>query len=330
MPRTMMSRRQIALAAFISPLLLSTSASFGADIYPSRPIKIIVPIAAGGANDATARALALDLQKKLGVPVIIDNRPGGNFVIGTGAAASAPPDGYTLGWALSAALSLNPLLYDSLPYKPNDVEYIAAISKSYQVIAVPGNAKANTLKEWIAEVKKSDGPAAIGVSSFGGTVHLMAEDLGDRAGFRVEPVVFRGEAPASVDLAAGQLPAMSGILANLLEYHRVGRVKILAISSESRLPLIPDVPTFIELGYPISAVYWNGVFAPKGTPKSIVARLSEAIREIVETPEFRARLAAIPDVNYINGSSDVMKALVKADQDYYGRIITKRKISLKN
>lgn len=210
MPRTMMSRRQIALAAFISPLLLSTSASFGADIYPSRPIKIIVPIAAGGANDATARALALDLQKKLGVPVIIDNRPGGNFVIGTGAAASAPPDGYTLGWALSAALSLNPLLYDSLPYKPNDVEYIAAISKSYQVIAVPGNAKANTLKEWIAEVKKSDGPAAIGVSSFGGTVHLMAEDLGDRAGFRVEPVVFRGEAPASVDLAAGQLPAMSG------------------------------------------------------------------------------------------------------------------------
>uniref|UniRef100_UPI00235159F0 Bug family tripartite tricarboxylate transporter substrate binding protein n=2 Tax=Pseudomonas aeruginosa TaxID=287 RepID=UPI00235159F0 len=109
-----------------------------------------------------------------------------------------------------------------------------------------------------------------------------------------------------------------------------GRVKILAISSESRLPLIPDVPTFIELGYPISAVYWNGVFAPKGTPKSIVARLSEAIREIVETPEFRARLAAIPDVNYINGSSDVMKALVKADQDYYGRIITKRKISLKN
>jgi tripartite-type tricarboxylate transporter receptor subunit TctC len=323
-------RKFIVSAAALTLLVCSAAVSSAADIYPSKPIKIVVPIAAGGANDATARALAIELQKKLGTPVIVDNRPGGNFVIGTGAAASAPPDGYTLGWALSAALSLNPILYKSLPYKPSDFENIAAISKSYQVIAVPSSAKANTLKEWIDEVKQSKVPAAIGVSSFGGTTHLMAEDLGKRAGFNVEPVVFRGEAPASVDLAAGQLPAMSGILANLLEFHRAGKVKILAISADSRLPLLPNVPTFKELGFPISAIYWNGVFAPPGTPKAIVNKLSSAIREIVDTPEFRERLLAIPDVNYINGGSDAMRALVKADQDYYGRIITIRKIHLEN
>lgn len=313
----------IAVAALASATFVHAE-----DAYPSRPIRIIVPIAAGGVNDVQARAFALELQKKLGQPVIIENRPGGNFVIGSTAVAAAPPDGYTLGWAISAQLSLNPLVYKSLPYKPEQFELLAPVSKGHQLIVVAKNVKANTLQEWIADIKKSGEPASIGVSSYGGTTHLMAEDLAERAGFTIQPIVFRGEAPAGTDLAAGQLPALSGVVPTVLEYHRMGKVKILAISSEKRLAELPDVPTFKELGYPIVTAFWNGLFAPHGTPKAIVDKLSTLSREVVASPEFQARLSSMPDLNLIPGGPSAIKELIKNDQDYYGRIIKIKNITI--
>lgn len=313
----------LALAALSLAMLVQAE-----DAYPSRPVRIIVPIAAGGVNDVQARAFALELQKKLGQPVIIDNRPGGNFVIGSTAVASAPPDGYTLGWAISAQLSLNPLVYKSLPYHPENFELLAPVSKGHQLIVVASNVKANTLQEWIADIRKSGAPAPVGVSSYGGTTHLMAEDLAERAGFTIQPIVFRGEAPAGVDLAAGQLPALSGVVPTVLEHHRAGRVKILAISSEKRLAELPDVPTFKELGYPIVTAFWNGVFAPQGTPKAVVDKLSALAREVVASPEFQARLSSMPDLNLIPGGPGAIKELIRSDQEYYGRIIKIKNITI--
>jgi tripartite-type tricarboxylate transporter receptor subunit TctC len=312
-------------------LSLLTLGAQAQDVYPSKTIKIIVPIAAGGATDVQARAMADELQKRLKVAVVVENKPGGNFVIGNVAVATAPPDGYTVGWALSAAMSLNPLLYKNLPYKPGDFQFLAPVSKGHHVIAVPSSAKPNSLKEWIAEIKRSDQPAAIGVSSTGGTTHLMAETVGERAGFAVQPIVYRGEAPAVLDLVAGQLPAMSGIVASVLDHYKAGKVKVLAISSEKRIPELPEVPTFKELGYDFVVTYWNGMVAPAGTPKPIVDKLSTAIREVVASPEFKTRIsAAVPDMHIISGSPQLMGDMIKEDTVFWSRIITSRNIKIDN
>src|SRR5450830_330648 len=316
------------LAATLAVVLASVHA---AEVFPAKPIKIIVPIAAGGATDVQARAMADELQKRLKSPVVVENKPGGNFVIGNVAVATAPPDGYTIGWALSAAMALNPLLYKNLPYKPEDFQFLAPVSKGHHVIAVPNTVKANTLAEWISEIKSSGRPAAIGVSSLGGTTHLMSEEIGELANFTVEPVVYRGEAPAVLDLVAGQLPAMSGIVASVLDHYKAGKVKILAISSEKRIPELPNVPTFKEQGYDFVATYWNGVVAPAGTPKPIVDKLSSAIREVVASPEYMARISAsVPDMHLIIGSPKLMAEMIKDDTVFWGRIIKNRNIKVDN
>jgi tripartite-type tricarboxylate transporter receptor subunit TctC len=312
-------------------LCLAALAAHAQDAYPSRPIKIIVPIATGGATDTQARAMADELQKRLKQSVIVENKPGGNFVIGNVAVATAAPDGYTIGWALSAAMALNPLLYKNLPYKPADFQFLAPISKGHHLIAVPASSKANTLAEWIAEIKQSGKPAAVGVSSTGGTTHLMAETVGERAGFEVQPIVYRGEAPAVLDLVAGQLPAMSGIVASVLEHYKSGKVKVLAISSEKRIPELPNVPTFKELGHDFVITYWNGMVAPAGTPKPIVDKLSAVIREVVASPEFKARIAAtVPDMHIIEGGPEVMGQMIKDDTVFWSRVIKARNISVGN
>ena len=311
-------------------LSLAAIAAHAADPFPSKPIKIIVPIAAGGATDAQARAMAELLQKRLNTPVVVDNRPGGNFVIGNAAVAAAPPDGYTIGWALSAAMSLNPLLYKNLPYKPGDFQFLAPVSKGHHVIALPASAKPNTLAEWISEIKKSGKPAAVAVSSVGGTTHLMTEDVGERAGFAVEPVLYRGEAPAVLDLVAGQVPAMTGIVASFLDHYKAGKVKILAISSEKRIPELPDVPTFKELGYDFVVTYWNGVVAPARTPKPIVDKLSSTIQEVVASPEYKARISSVPDMHIIYGTPQLMGEMIKEDTVFWSRIIKSRNIRIEN
>ncbi|AEF88683.1 hypothetical protein DelCs14_1651 [Delftia sp. Cs1-4] len=296
--------------------------------FPSKPIKIIVPIAAGGATDAQARAMADLLSKRLNNPVVVENRPGGNFVIGSVAVASAPPDGYTIGWALSAAMSLNPLLYKTLPYKPGDFQFLAPVSKGHHVIALPASAKPNTLAEWIAEVKGSGKPAAIVVSSVGGTTHLMAEDLGERAGFSVEPVLYKGQGQAVLDLISGRVPAMAGVVASVLDLYKTGKVKILAISSETRIPELPEVPTFRESGYDLVATYWNGVVAPAGTPTPIVDKLSGQIREVVASPEYQARISSVPDMHIIVGPPQLLGAMIREDAAFWSRIIRSRNIQI--
>jgi tripartite-type tricarboxylate transporter receptor subunit TctC len=312
----------------LAALTLSAAATFASSDYPNKPIKIIVPIAAGGATDVQARAMALELQKRLKTSVIVDNRPGGNFVIGNVAVASAPADGYTIGWALSAAMSLNPILYKNLAYKPSDFKYLAPISKGHHVIAVPSSSPVNTLQEWIDEVKKSGKPAAIAVSSVGGTTHLMAEDIAEQGQFKVEPVLYRGEAPAVQDLVANQVPAMSGIVASVLEYYKAGKLKVLAISSEQRISELPNVPTFKELGYNFVGTYWNGMVAPAGTPQPVVDKLSSAIRDVVKSPEFRAKLSTVPDMHIIDGPPELMADMIKQDTVFWSRIIKSRGIKI--
>lgn len=311
-------------------LLTITGLVQAADTYPSKPIKIIVPIAAGGASDAQARLIALEMQKKLNTPVTVENKPGGNFVIGTSAVANAPADGYTIGWALSAAMSLNPILYKKLSYKPADFKYLGPISMAHHVIALPAAAKANTLKEWVEEVRQSGKPAAIAVSSVGGTTHLMAEDIADKGKFGVEPVLYRGEAPAVQDLVSNQVPAMSGIVASVLEYYKLGKVKILAISSAERIQELPDVPTFKELGYDFVGTYWNGMMVPKGTPQPIADKLSATIDDIVKSPEFKAKLSNLPDMHFLDVQPQKMAEMVQSDTRFWGRIIQERGIKIEN
>ncbi|THJ33485.1 tripartite tricarboxylate transporter substrate binding protein [Lampropedia aestuarii] len=319
--------RTIARLATLA-LTVAASTAFAAGDYPSKPIRIIVPIAAGGATDVQARAMAHELQKHLNTSVVVENRPGGNFVIGNVAVATAPADGYTIGWALSAAMSLNPLLYKNLAYQPTDFQYLAPVSKGHHVIAIPASAKANTLQEWIDDIKQSGKPAAVAVSSVGGTTHLMAADIARQGQFKVEPVLYRGEAPAVQDLVANQVPAMSGIVASVLQYYTAGKVKILAISSEERISELPDVPTFKELGYPFVGTYWNGMVAPARTPQPIVDKLSEAIRTVVQSPEFRAKLSNVPDMHAIEGPPEMMADMIAQDTVFWSRIINENNISI--
>lgn len=335
--RTRISSRQSSAAyaglAFAAAALVATLASMPAAAadpsYPNRPIRFIVPIAAGGVSDTQARVLSDELKKSLNVPVLVDNKPGGNFGIGMQATAAAPADGYTMVWIFGAAVALNPMLYSNLPYKVSDFEFLTTIAKGHHILAVPKNSPFNSLADYVAAAKKDIGPSSVGVSSAGGTSHLIAEELGGLSGFKVQPVVYRGEAPAVLDLVAGNLPTFIGVVPSVIDHYRAGSVKILAITADERIAELPDVPTFKELGYKnFVMTYWAGLAVRKGTPPDVSEKLRSAVVAAMDTPAFKNKSQSLADTHLIPSTQKEFNDLVKSDADRWGNIIKTRKVTV--
>ncbi len=266
--------------------------------WPNKPIKLIVPFPAAGGTDAVARALANKLSQQLNQSVIVENKAGANGVIGAEMVANSAPDGYTVLLTI-ASHAIAPAVSKKLPYDTEkDFAAVSLIAKYPYLLTVPANSPANTFKEFIEQAKKNPGKIAYASSGSGSGPHLGMELLIDATDINLIHAPYKGAAPANNDLVGGQVQAMLNNLMAGSGLIRAKKLKVLAVTSSTRSPALPDVPTIKELGYPKYEVDgWYGVFVPAKTPPEIIKQLSFEIAKALKDPEVLNRLSgdgAIP------------------------------------
>jgi len=288
--------------------------------YPNRPIRYITPYAPGGSTSFTARLVGQQLTEAWGQQVVVDNRGGGNTLIGTSLALKSPPDGYTL-LAIGATLASNHTLVKT-PYDAfKDVACIATVLTYENVLVVPPSLPVKTVKDLVALAKSRPGKLTYGTSSHGGPTHLLAELFNTEAGVQTLHVPYKGGGPAVVDLMGGHIDFFFSNPANVAALIRNGRLRPLAVTGQSRVGTFPDVPTFAEEGLPaITLTNWQGVGGPAGIPKSIIDRISAEIRKLTAKPETKEILNKMGFEPFYN-SPEETAALLKTDIGKYAKII---------
>jgi len=281
------SRRVIRLLALGTMLAVASSAA-GQQDYPNKPIRFITPYPPGGGTTVVARLIGQKLSEAWGQQVLVDNRGGGNTIIGTEAAAKSPPDGYTILLG-DNALAILPHLYRSLPYDTfNDFAPVATLTSIEYVLVAHPSVPANNLQELIALAKAKPGQLNYATSGSGGAGHLAMEMLCMMTGIKMQQVPYKGGGPALTDLLGGQVQLHFNVPINQIPHIRSGKLKAIAISGETRSSALPQVPTFTEAGVPnLEVRYWQGVLAPAGTPRTIIDKLSAEIARILRTPDIK-------------------------------------------
>nr|WP_315597304.1 tripartite tricarboxylate transporter substrate binding protein [uncultured Cupriavidus sp.] len=283
----MITRRQ-TLAVLAS--LAAGKSLAQAPPWPTKPVVLILPFPPGGQTDAVARSLARRLEATLGQPVVIDNRPGANSLIGTQLASRAPADGYTLLFNMTALVS-NPILLPNARYDP--LKEFVPIARLYEIPAiwaVPPKS-ATTLEQFIALAKKSRDPLSFATTGHASSSHYFGEMFARAAGIRLNHVPYKGESPIVPDLIGGRLDAAVVSSATALQYGKDGRIRNLAVSGARRWKALPDIPTFLELGIPgMTTETYAGIFAPSGLPKPIAEKLHTAVVAAMQSPEFQRQM----------------------------------------
>ena len=287
----MLLRRSILLAAIAAALVPAFTAHAQSG-YPTKAIKIIAPVQPGGGVDLVARTIGDRLSKALGQPVIVDNQSGGGGVVGSQATARAAPDGYTLMVGYVGTHGTNPAVR-KLPYDAiKDFTPIAMVGGTPNILVVPSTLPVKTLAEFIAYAKANPGKVSYGSSGPGTLTHLAMEQLRVSADLDMTHVPYRGIGPAITDILGGQTQALFPGLAAALPHIKGGKMRPLAVTGLKRHPLMPDVPTFDELGYKdFVGVQWYGIVGPANLPKEIVTRLNTEINTAIQSPELKERLA---------------------------------------
>jgi tripartite-type tricarboxylate transporter receptor subunit TctC len=282
-----------ARAILCGALLAVTGASGWAQTYPVRPVRLVVAYAPGGSNDILARALGAKLTEAWGQAIIVDNRPGGNTVIGTDYVAKAPADGYTL-LITPPGFTINPSLMAKLPYDAlRDFEPVALLNINPQALFVNPTVPAKSVKELIALAKARPGRMNYGSSGSGGANHLAGELFNSMAGVQIVHIPYKGNAPSLTALLGGEVDFAFNSLPSALPFARAGRLRVLGVTSRQRCEVLPEVPTLDEAGLKgYEAVAWAGLNAPAKTPKDVVTRINGAVAKVVNAPEFRERLKA--------------------------------------
>jgi tripartite-type tricarboxylate transporter receptor subunit TctC len=308
-------------------VLISFSAA-GAQTWPSKPIKLVVPFAPGGANDIVARLLQPSLEKALGQPIVVENRPGASGVTGTDAVAKSAPDGHTLGVAL-ATHSVNPAVNPKMPYDTEkDLSPIILIGKNPLMFVVNANVPAKTLAEFAALAKANPDKYNYATPGAASQAHLIISQWSNLAGVRIQHVPYRGGAPAILSTVSGetQFSVMSSLVS--AAHIEAGKLRALAVGSLTRDPKFPDVPTVVESGYPgIEAVTWVGMFAPAGTPRPIIDRLNAEINRIIREPEIKAKLDQ-QGIVAGGGTPEEFAALISAEIKRWTAVARANNISL--
>ena len=288
--------------------------------YPNKPIRFITPYAPGGSTTLMARLVGQKLTERWGQPVIVENRPGGNTIIGTEAAAKAPPDGYTILLVASTHVILSNLT--STSYDPiKDFAPIATLGVSPQVLVLNASVPANSVQEVIALAKSKPGQLNFASSGAGGPTHLSGELFNIIAGVKTQHIPYKGAGPATIDLIGGQVQMFYSVPINIISHVKSGKLKGIAVTGDTRLTALPQMPTFAEAGLPAFDVKtWNGVLAPAGIPKQIVDKLSSEIGAILATPDAREQFDGQGMHTFIS-TPDQFAALMKADMAMYLKVI---------
>lgn len=295
--------------------------------WPNRPIRIIVPVAAGGIIDILARLVADKLSPELRQPIVVEQRPGADQVIGMAAVAASEPDGYT--WLAGATpLTVNPFLKDKVPYDPlKSFVGVTLLATVPNVAVVPPAVPASTLAEFIALARSQPGKLSYANPGNGSSNHLGTELLKSAASIDLVSVVYRGQPPATADLLANRVNFMLMSTALAVEQVRAGSLKALAFVSPTRSPLLPDVPTMGEAGYPqVDVVPWIGILMPAETPRPIVDRVNELINKMLREPEVNAQMARIGATPYPANSPATFEGLIREEMAKWPKIIESAKI----
>jgi tripartite-type tricarboxylate transporter receptor subunit TctC len=292
-------------------LLAVAAASPGLAAFPEKPIRIVIGFPAGGPLDQHARLLSDRLQAALGQPILIDYKSGAGGTVGAQEVMKSAPDGYTLMLANTGVMVINPALYGKLPYGTlKDFTPIARTAMQPLALLVNPKLPVNTLKEFVEYTKSRPGQVNYGSAGNGGISHLVPEMFKTSTGLFMVHIPYRGSAPAFTDLMGGQVQFMAESIPQAANYHKQGKVKALAVTSKQRNPALPDIPTVMETGIKnFEVVGFYGFLAPAGTPKDVVTRLSDAFKQVLESPDIRNRMVTQGADPAFMGSEDFARFL---------------------
>jgi len=303
---------------------------FAQEEYPNRPVRIIVPFPPGGSTDPMARLVAQKLGERWGnVTVVVDNRPGGNTIIGTSIVARAAPDGYTMGYC-GASFFAGPSLIPNIPYNAvTDFVGVSAIAKSRIVLVVHPSIPVNTIQELVVMAKAKPGELSFGTSGIGTNTHLAAEMFMQQTGTKLLHVPYKGSGPLTTDLLGGRVNLSFQVSITQIPNVNSGKVRPLAITGEERIKALPNVPTFAESGLPkFELPGWTCLIAPKGTPLNVRTKVSRTWADVAKSPDVQALLEKQGMEPYV-ASPDETTVLIKSAVDDYGKVVRDANISFK-
>ncbi|ARP95161.1 Bug family tripartite tricarboxylate transporter substrate binding protein [Bordetella genomosp. 13] len=310
-------------------LVFSLTSAAAAAQYPDRPVRVIVPFAAGGGADIVARQVFQGVSQALGQPFVIENRGGAGGIIGTDAVAKAAPDGYTLLLGQSGPNAINPSVYNKLPYDARrDFAPVTQLTRYPYVIAVKKSLPPNTLAELIALAQAKPGTLSLSTAGHGSSSHLAVELFKRQAKIDVIAVAYKGAGPALLDVVAGNVDMTFGDAASASKQAHAGAVKALAVTGARRSPLLPEVPTVQEAGVAgYEATAWHAVLAPRGTPPEVIATLNDAIRKVLEDPALKAKLAQ-DGIETVGSSPKEFETALLAEIDKWRQVVEQANIKL--
>ena len=310
------------MKAVLWALLALFSSAACAEVYPSRPVRVVIPYPPGSTPDIVGRTVSDRLQKALGQPFVVENRTGAAGNIGTDAVAKSAPDGYTLLVAINGPVAVNKHLYKDLPYDPDrDLLPISLLASAPQMLVVTPSVPAESFNAFVDYARRNPGRLSYGSVGSGSASHLTMELLKSSAKIYLVHIPYRGFPPALTDMLGGNIEAMFAIVPAVLPQVRAGRIKALAVTALKRSTLAPEVPSVAELGYPqLESLAWIGLLAPAGTPRDIILRLnSEAVRGM-QTSETRDALAK-QGFDVVANSPEEFARWIRAESDKWARVI---------
>jgi tripartite-type tricarboxylate transporter receptor subunit TctC len=322
-------RFHVVATALAAALLVVSRPAMPAESYPAKPVRIVVPFAAGGSTDILARNIAQRLNESMRSPVIVDNRPGGGGVVGAEHVAKSAADGYTLLMGTNTTHAVAPHLYSKLPYNPlRDFVPISEVAYNPQFLDVHPSIPVRSVKELIALAKARPGQLNFGSAGQGTTAHMAMELFRSISKVDLVHVPYKGTGPALIDLIGGHLSLMFDVVLTTLPHMKAGKVRVLGVSSLARVEVAPEVPTIAESGLPgYEALVWFGLFVPAGTPSELVARLSGEVAAIVRHPRLRETFA-LQGLTPVGSSSADFAARVRKEHELWGKVIREAGIKL--
>jgi len=314
---------RVVAAVLLALALSSNECPAQAQSYPNRPITMIVPFPPGGIADITGRPFAAVMSRLLGQPVVVENRTGAGTVIGAASVAKAAPDGYTIMLGTSTPFAITATLNKSLPYDPaKDFAPIALVSNAPFLLLVHPSQPVHSVADLVALAKSKPGQLSYGSAGPGSPQNLSFELLKTLTGINVVHVPYRGDGPALTDLVAGHIPTMFGEPTPILPLLKDGKVRALGVSSASRLPIAPDVPTLAEAGVPgFDLTSWQMIVAPAGTPKEIVDRLHDEVKAVLALPEIKAEFARTARITVDYPPVDELQRFMRSEIVRLGKVV---------